>query len=123
MDQYIKAFEENEISGDVVIALRSSDLSDLGINSALDKIKILVGFRRQLEGGEARFSTSQLVVALSQHKLGKHRKLFEQHKIDGDMLLFEDEDLVRAMLKEIGVKPELDITRIISKFKTFASSR
>ena len=123
LDKYIREFEENEISGDVVIVLKPSELSDLGVNSALDKIRILVGFRRQLEGGGVKFSTSKLVVALSQNNLSKHRKPFEEHKVDGDMLLYEDEDLVRSMLKEIGIKRNLDITKIIAKFKTFASTR
>ena len=123
MDKYIPTFQEYEISGDVLLAMKSSDLSDIGVESALDKVKILVGFRQHLEGGTAKFSVSKLVVALQQSNLGKYRKLFEQHRVDGDMLLYEDEELVRSMLKEIGIDKNIDITRIMSKFKTFASIR
>ena len=123
LDKHIQAFSDNEISGDVLYGVKSSELSELGVDDALDKVKILVGFRRYLEGVAARFSVSRLVVALSQSNLAKYRKPFEQHGIDGDMLLYEDEALVRSMLKEVGINSELIITRILSKFKTFASIR
>lgn len=123
MDKYVPNFTEFDISGDVLLAMKSSELSELGVESALDKVKILVGFRRHLEGGTVKFSVSKVVIALSQSNLGKYRKHFEQHRVDGDMLLYEDEELVRSMLKEIGIDSKLTITRIMSKFKTFASSR
>ena len=123
LDKYIQAFEENEVSGDILLDLNSSGLSELGVESALDKLRILVGFRRYLEGGGMRFSVSKLVVALSQNNLGKYRKPFEQNGVEGDLLLHEDGELVRSMLKEIGIGSDLAITKIISKFKTFSSSR
>lgn len=123
LDQYITNFEEFEISGDVLLDINSANLLELGVDSALDRLRILVGFRRHLEGGGVRFTTSQLTVALVQNNLAKYRKLFEEHRVDGDMLLYEEEDLVRSMLQEIGVTFGVDITRIISKFKTFASIR
>lgn len=123
LDKYIAAFKENDISGDVLISAKPGDLSELGVKSALDKLKILVGFKRHVEGTAVKFTTSKLVVALSQNNLGKHRKPFEQHGVEGDLLLYEDKELVRSMLKEIGITSNLAITRIISKFETFASLR
>ena len=121
LDKHIPAFQENDISGDVLISAKPDDLKELGVESALDKLKILVGFKRYVEGTEVKFTTSKLVVALSQHNLGKHRKPLEQHGVDGDLLLYEDKELVRSMLKEIGIDSHLTITRIISRFETFAS--
>ena len=123
MDKYVNSFTDFEISGDVLLDMLPSDLADLGVDSALDKLKIIVGFKRHLQGGGVRFTTSKLVVALTTSNLGKYRKLIEQHGVDGDMLLYEDEKLVRSMLEEIGVESGLNITRIISKFKTYASVR
>ena len=123
LDKYIEKFMEFEISGDVLLEMPPSDLAELGVESALDKLRILVGFRRYLERGEVKFSSSKLVVALTTSNLGKYRKLIEQNGVDGDMLLYEDEKLVRTMLEEIGVESGLNITRIISKFKTYASIR
>ena len=123
LDKYIPAFKEYDISGDVLVAIKSTELSELGVESALDKVKILVGFRRYLKGGVVKFSASKLVTALSQSSLEKYCRPFEQHGVDGDMLLYEDEELVRGMLKEIGIGSNLAITRIISKFKTFVSVR
>ena len=123
LDKYTKAFQENDISGDVLIIATPEDLTELGVESALDKLKILVGFKRHVEGTGVRFTTSKLVVALSQNNLGKHRKPFEQHGVDGDLLLYEDKELVRSMLKEIGIDSKLIATRIISKFETFAHNR
>ena len=123
LDQYVEKFKDFEISGDVLLEMTPSDLAELGVKSALDKLRILVGFRRYLETGEVKFSSSKLVVALTTSNLGQYRKLIEQNNVDGDMLLYEDEKLVRAMLQEIGVESGLNITRIISKFKTYASIR
>ena len=107
----------------MLISAKPDDLSELGVESALDKLKILVGFKRYVEGTGIKFTTSKLVVALSQNNLSKHRKPFEQHGVDGDLLLYEDKELVRSMLKEIGISSNLTMTRIISKFETFASNR
>ena len=123
MDKYIPAFQDNEISGDVLISAKPNDLSELGVESALDKLKILVGFKRHLEGSSVKFTVSKLVVCLSQNNLVKYRKPFEQHGVDGDLLLYEDKELVRSMLKEIGIDSNIAITRIISRFDTFASVR
>ena len=123
LDKYIPAFQESDISGDVLISAKPEDLAELNVESALDKLKILVGFKRHVEGTGVKFSTSKLVVFLSQNKLGKYRKPFEQHRVDGDLLLYEDRELVRSMLKEIGIDSNLAITRIISKFETHASSK
>jgi hypothetical protein len=123
LDKYTKAFQENDISGDVLIIATPDDLSELGVESALHKLKILVGFKRHVEGTGVKFTTSKLVVALSQNNLGKHRKPFEQYGVDGDLLLYENKELVRSMLKEIGINSNLVVTRIISKFETFASNR
>lgn len=123
LDKYIAAFQESDISGDVLISAKPDDLVELGVESALDKLKILVGFKRYVEGTGVKFTTSMLVVALAQHNLSKYRKPLEDHGVDGDLLLYEDKELVRSMLKEIGIDSNLAITKIISKFDTFASLR
>ena len=50
LDKYSAAFQENNISGDVLISATPDDLSELGVKSALDKLKILVGFKRHVHG-------------------------------------------------------------------------
>ena len=123
LDQYIQKFEENEITGDVLLSLNLESFEELEVFSALHKLKIIVNFRRHLEQTGVEHPVFNVIQVLAQNKLIKYRRLVEQNGIDGDMLLYEDDKLVRCMFKEVGIGSDLDISKIISKFKTFASRR
>ena len=45
---YAKLFEDNGLSGDALMECTDEDLEDLGIESALSRLKIMILFRRQL---------------------------------------------------------------------------
>ena len=124
LDQYIQKFEENDITGDVLLSLNLESFEELEVSSALHKLKIIVNFRRHLEQTGVEYPVFNVVQVLAQNRpLIEYRKLVEQNGIDGDMLLYEDDKLVRCMFKEIGISSDLHISKIISKFKTFASRR
>ena len=94
------------------------------MTSAVDKIKIMVGFRRELMGGVIRYPISVVTTFLKENKLGQYCELFESKEIDGDMLLFKtDEALVKIMLHEVGIKSELHVDKIVSKFETYSTEK
>ena len=52
LGQYSRVFQDNEITGEDIIVPEGADelLSELGVKSALDKLKISVLFKRELRG-------------------------------------------------------------------------
>ena len=117
MDKYQKQFTDEDISGDILLELTSDGLSELGVDSALDRLKILIGFRRFVETGEVNFSTSKLINALKAGNLEKYSKHFEEHNVDGELLLHTDKGVVNKMLEEIGISSKVACARIIAQFR------
>ena len=123
LDRYINTFAENDVSGDFLLGIGIGSLNELKVTSALDKIKIMVGFRRKLMGGVVRYPISVITTFLKENKLGQYCNLFESEGLDGDMLLFGDEALVKKMLHEVGIKSELHVDKIVSKFETYTEEK
>ena len=121
LDKYRKVFISNEVSGDILLEADSELLTELGVSSSLDCVRIMTLFPRRLQGAEPRFPLSDVLTFLKENGFEKYIKHFEENQIDGDMLLDAEQGLMRAALKEIeiGVK---DRMKILGKFKTFASS-
>ena len=92
-------------------------LTEVGVKSSLDKLRILVFFRKTLSGKSFCISVEDVFQCLeSDKKLEVHCDLIKAQKIDGDMLLFESESLVRVSLEEVGVK-KIDARKIQNKVK------
>ena len=120
LQDYASTFEEIGISGDVLLKVTKNDLDELGVSSALDKIKIMVKFPRYVQKEEIRYPLSAVIDFLNKHNMSKYSKCFQQHQIDGEMLMMKDTDLVKSMLEEIGIKG-IAGTIIIAKFETFVT--
>ncbi len=56
LGQHAAVFRDNDITGDMLVAEGAGDafFSELGIASALDKLKITVLFKRELRGASER---------------------------------------------------------------------
>ena len=67
----------------------------------------------------SRFPVPEVLGFLQQNKLEKYCAAFQQHSIDGELLLAADD----SVLKELGVKSAVDRVKIRTRFKTFASSK
>ena len=75
-------------------------------------------FRRRLKEAELELPVAQVVKCLQDYKLEKYIKLFEEKEIDGDMLLDTEPELIKAVLKEIGVST-LHTVKILAKLKQY----
>ena len=111
-----------EISGDVLLDADEEFLTELGVDTALDRVRIMTLFPRMLKEVEPKYPVSKVVKYLQENKMEKYIKLFEENEIDGDMLLDTDPTLMKTVLKEIGVSV-LDRVKLISKFKTLVSTQ
>lgn len=123
MDEYVSAFKEMDIAGDVLLmAGQGTGLGDLGVTNPLHRLKISVLFRRQLEGvGKVakRYPVEEVVRFLHAHKMSEFVGMFEQHCIDGEMLMEASEDA----LNELGVTKQIQKLALKSSFKKYITPR
>ena len=124
---YAEQFEENGLSGDALMECTDEDLEDLGIKSALARLKIIILFRRQLHGlgSLAKDFPADRVVdfldGLKQPEKEQYKKSFSDNRIDGEMLLaMQGKDDVMI---ELGVQRPIHRRIILSKFKTLIEER
>lgn len=59
--QYVKKFLENEVNGGMMSIIKDEELEELGVQSQLHKIKILVLFKRHLTRKTCRLGISLLI--------------------------------------------------------------
>ena len=117
LDKYREAFVSDEVRGDVLLEADSEFLTEFGVSSPLDRVRIMTLFPRRLQEAEPRFPVSEVLRFLRENGFEKYMKHFEENQIDGDMILHSEAKLV---LKEIDIKI-VDRMKILVMFKTFAS--
>ena len=120
---YAEQFHDSGLSGDVLIDCTDKELKDLEIESALARLKIVILFKRQIQGLNtlAKNIPTERVVefldGLKPPEKEQYKQSFGDNEIDGEMLLaMEGKDDVMI---ELGVQKSLHRRMILSKFKTF----
>ena len=120
LDRYRENFIDNEVSGDVLLDADCECLTEIGVESPLDRVRIKTLFPRHLLKAQPRYSVSEVLKFLSENNLRKYTKQLEENQIDGDMILNTEPGLMKQGLREIGIGV-IDVNKIISKFKTYVS--
>ena len=119
LDQYAPVFEEFEINGELLAQLPDNELQDMGISSALVRLKISNYFRRYIVGAKDipdDQSVKKVVKFLGDIKpLKQFSATFEENRIDSQLLLDASDDVMR----ELGVDTGVHIRLIRTKFKNF----
>lgn len=121
LEKYREVFINSEIGGDVLLDADEEFLTELGVESPLDCVHIIILFRQRLRETGPRIPISEVLRFLKENKFEKYVELFEKHKIDGEMLLDTQQVLMKNAFKEIGIGV-VDRVKILSQFKTFANS-
>ena len=121
--KYVENFHSNDFSGDALLECTDEDLKDLEIESALARLKIVILFKRELQGlnSLAKNVPTERVVefldGLRPQEKEQYKQSFGDNEIDGEMLLaMEGKDDVMI---ELGVQRPAHRRMILSKFKTF----
>ena len=120
---YAEQFDCNDVSGDVLIDCTDEALKGLDIESALARLKIVILFKRQLQGlnALAKSVPTERVVefleGLKPKEKEQYKKSFGDNEIDGEMLLAMEGN--HDVMIELGVQNPLHRQVIWSKFKTF----
>lgn len=121
LEQYATIFEEFEINGELLVQLPDNELQDMGIISAIDRLKISVYFRQYILGIKDipnQQSVREVVKFLEDNKpLRQFASRFAENKIDVPLLLSASDEVMR----ELGVDTGVHIRLIRTKFKKLTS--
>ena len=119
LGQYAIIFEEFEINGEILVQLPDNELQDMGIASALDRLKISSYFHRYIAGDKDipnQQSVKIVVKFLDDIKpLKQFASKFGENNVDSQLLLDASDDVMR----ELGVDTGVHIRLIRTKFKNF----
>lgn len=114
---YSKVFEEFDINGELLIEFHDDELRDMGIESALDRLRISTYFRRHVvksEGLAELYPVDAVVQFLQETRpLQQFAANFREQKIDGELLLNASNDV----MNELGVEKGVHKLMIRQKFK------
>jgi len=123
LQQYKTEFVQEKVGGDVLLDADQEFLNAVGVQSDLHCAKIMVLFRRVLEGhSEPLIPLDSVINFLKENNFDKYIEKFTANGIDGDVIMGTDQTLMKAVLKEIGIGV-VDRVKIISKFKTFVNEQ
>ena len=115
LSKYREMFERVKVSGDVLLEGNKKYFHKLGVESAVDYVRIGALLRRTLTGAKSKNPMADLHLFLEQKGFIKYAETFEQHQIDGEMLLHLDKGLFMDVLEEVGVTT-IDAMTIYTKF-------
>lgn len=117
LGQYAAIFEEFEINGELLVQLPDNELKDMGIASALDRLKISKYFHQYITGVRNipnQKSVKKVVKFLEDIKpLKQFASKFSENNVDVQLLLDTTDDVMR----ELGVDTGVHIRLIRTKHK------
>lgn len=117
LGHYSKIFEEFDINGELLIQFHDDELRDIGIESALDRLRISTYFQRHVvksEGLAELYPVEAVVQFLQETRpLQQFAASFGENRIDGELLLNANDDV----MNELGVEKGVHKLMIRQKFK------
>ena len=117
LGQYTQNFEDFNIDGSLLMQFRDDELLDIGVQSALDRLKITTYFKRLVvksEGLAELYPVESVVNFLQETRpLQQFAERFGECKIDGELLLNASDDV----MNELGVEKGVHKLVIRQKFK------
>ncbi len=114
--EYISSFRENDINGVMLLEADKELLEALTVENPLHQVQILELFKRYLTGEKPKYSNDFLQKFLEDNKLEKHASSLQEHLIDGDIISNVELKLMKAALKEIGMKV-IEAHKLVVNFK------
>ncbi len=123
LDQYATTFEENDINGEILLQFQDEELEEIEIDSPLDRLKIVVFFKRYLltsEGIHTDIMTPEIVAKIlnEYRQLKEYSKAFLENGIDSDLI----KNASDKVFQELGVEKGAHRLMIRSKFSNNAAT-
>ena len=115
LGRYKEKFEEMDINGELLIVFQDKDLQEIGIESALDRLRIITYFKRLVMKKSSGIAELYPVDAvLNETKpFQQFAATFKEQSIDGELLLNASDDV----MKELGVTTGVHRLILRQKFK------
>lgn len=117
LGHYSKLFEEYDVSGELLIQFHDDELKDIGIESALDRLRIATYFRRYVvksEGLAELYPVEYVVQFLRETRpLMQFAESFGENRIDGELLLNASDEV----MNELGVTKGVHKLMVRQRFK------
>lgn len=105
--QYVDKFKDSHVDKTFLCKATSEDLKAFGVDSALDRLRILTGFPRWLEKREPEYTTQCVVAFLMKTRYKEHSQAFDDNNIDGDIIKKATKDELEEMLLDIGIRNKI----------------
>ena len=120
---YKETFEEMEISGELLIVFQDKELQEIGIESALDRLRIITYFKRLVAKSSnpiaERYPVETVYQFLDETKpFQQFATSFKDQGIDGELLLNASDEV----MKELGVTTGVHRLMLRQKFKAKVDS-
>ena len=115
-EKYIQLVLDNGIDGEMLYRASEQALTDLGIDSPVDRALMKQKFCAMLDGPtmmSQTFPPERVCEVLIQMKLNEAVKFVMKHGIDGEVVANASNDL----MKEMGVKTKGQMRKLQSEFK------
>ena len=123
LEEYIPKFGEYGIVGEVLLqAGQGKGLEEIGVTSALHRLKIHILFRRRLEGvGKVakRYPVTEVIRFLHANRLSDLVETFEKHQIDGEILMEASDEV----LEELGIEKQIQRIALMTHFRNYITPR
>ena len=117
LGQYKKIFEDLEINGALLVQFQDDELRDIGITSALDRLRIITYFKRIVvkTSGIAEFYPVDAVFQFMEETkpFQQFAATFKAEGIDGELLLNANNEV----MEELGVTTGVHRLMLRQKFK------
>ena len=102
LEQYVDAFEEYEIDGELLIHSSDEELEEIGVCNPIHRLKIRIGFKRFIHKMKSdvalAFPPHTVYKILSSNKqLRQFAQPFAEHNIDGELVLNASDDVMRQL--------------------------
>ena len=124
LGQYAAIFEDFEINGELLVQLPDNELQDMGITSALDRLKISKYFHQYIAGVRNipnERSVKKVVKFLEDIKpLKQFASTFSDNNVDVQLLLDASDDVMRELGVDTGVHIRLIRTKCKNSPELFA---
>lgn len=108
LKQYIDKFKDSHVDKDFLCKATSEDLKAFGVDSALDRLRILTAFPKWLEKKEPEYTVQSVVAFLGQTRFNQYCQAFNDNDIDGDIIKIATTNELEEILVEIGVVNKFD---------------
>ena len=120
LGKYASKFLDEDVDGSTLLMANEETFGDLGVKSVLDRVRIMVLYRRELQEGDGSEPVRALQDLLKKEKnLAQYISKIEHAGVDADMILYANKCSCHDdLLAEAGVKKAVHRTKIAAAVKS-----